>query len=59
MDFYIQLYSIIGPDGQPLSLATAVTSTSNSEQLTVVFFTQFPFSQVPGSVLIFIDFSLA
>jgi len=41
---------IIGPDGQPIQVQTAVQGTQNPKQLTAVFDTGFTFSQVPQCV---------
>ncbi|PBK97383.1 acid protease, partial [Armillaria gallica] len=41
---------IIGPDGKPIPITTAVAQTSNSKQATAVLDTGFSFSQVPKSV---------
>ncbi|KAF8271974.1 aspartic peptidase domain-containing protein [Lactarius quietus] len=41
---------IIGPDGQPISSRTHVSSTKNASQLTAIFDTDFTFNQVPRDV---------
>ena len=38
---------ILGPDGQPIAVATVVDKTSNGKRLTAVFDTGFSLSQVP------------
>ena len=38
---------ILGPDGQPIAVATSVGKTANGEQLTAVFDTGFTLPQVP------------
>ncbi|PBK97381.1 acid protease [Armillaria gallica] len=41
---------IIGPDGKPIPITTAVEQTSNSKQATAILDTGFALSQVPKSV---------
>ena len=41
---------ITGPNGQPLSLQTGVSSTKNSEQLTTMFDSGYTLPQVPADV---------
>lgn len=41
---------ILGPDGQPLSLKTGVSSTKNSQQLTTMFDSGYTLPQVPADV---------
>jgi len=38
---------ILGPDGQPIALATVVDKTANALRLTAVFDTGFSLTQVP------------
>jgi hypothetical protein len=43
---------IIGPDGNPIQVQTAVQSTSNRNQLTAIFDTGYSLPQVPQCVLL-------